>query len=508
MTKTHAPSARLFDCLLLALMVAHNALGQQPPPSQPLGSGMTIEELQAKSQQRAPMSAPETDAGKKVPILKPANEPNSRFQYRCYPSPRQIRVGTAGVHFARAAMLFQLQPVEFRSRWTANVEMRDWTEWNVQEVESMLETFAPVLRELDELAHCDDLRWNLRTPDLNSSEAYSILLPEVQQARQLARLLHCDSIIHAKKGRIARSFQSLQAGFRLAEFALHGDTILQHLVALSIFGSMHSAVLACIEIEAFPNAYWALATVPESTLIGMHRAIDYEVSAVEEVLPALFLADRQDIDDAEWERLWRQSRKQFQQTAAEGSSNPLLMLAAVDMDEARKRLKQSGWTEERLNTLPKWRLLAIDMLHDFRIATDQRQGRALLENRVSTTWSDRLANATTKAPQETSLSPGNLFAEQYQPAVDLALSAHRTCQQRHRMLMTMEAIRMHAAAHGGKPPSHLQELDVVPPLLDPSTGNDFEYQVQPLDVGYAVTLSGAVVAAGKMPTKIEFQLAR
>jgi hypothetical protein len=44
------------------------------------------------------------------------------------------------------------------------------------------------------------------------------------------------------------------------------------------------------------------------------------------------------------------------------------------------------------------------------------------------------------------------------------------------VLRAIEALRLHAAAHGGQLPDKLDEVKIVPVLDDPGTGEPFEYQ--------------------------------
>jgi hypothetical protein len=43
-------------------------------------------------------------------------------------------------------------------------------------------------------------------------------------------------------------------------------------------------------------------------------------------------------------------------------------------------------------------------------------------------------------------------------------------------LRAIEALRMHAAVHGGQLPNKLHEVTIVPVPNDPGTGQPFEYQ--------------------------------
>jgi hypothetical protein len=45
-------------------------------------------------------------------------------------------------------------------------------------------------------------------------------------------------------------------------------------------------------------------------------------------------------------------------------------------------------------------------------------------------------------------------------------------------LRVIEAVRMYAASHAGRPPKALSDIDRVPVPLNPATGKPFEYRLE------------------------------
>jgi hypothetical protein len=68
--------------------------------------------------------------------------------------------------------------------------------------------------------------------------------------------------------------------------------------------------------------------------------------------------------------------------------------------------------------------------------------------------------------------------------------------QRIALLRCIEAIRMHAAEHGGQPPETLAAVKIVPLPLDPMTGQPFSYAVK----GKEITLQAAPAEKDAKPS--------
>jgi hypothetical protein len=92
-------------------------------------------------------------------------------------------------------------------------------------------------------------------------------------------------------------------------------------------------------------------------------------------------------------------------------------------------------------------------------------------------------------------SPLALFA-QLQPVVSTAMGAEVRTDRRVAALRVVEALRMQAAADGGKLPESLSQVTVVPIPDDPATGKPFAYR---LGDGAAILEAGPEGIKGKAP---------
>ncbi len=72
-----------------------------------------------------------------------------------------------------------------------------------------------------------------------------------------------------------------------------------------------------------------------------------------------------------------------------------------------------------------------------------------------------------------------VLAHQVVPALQRVLQSQARLDRRIALLRTIEALRLHAAAHGGKLPDSLDDLRDVPLPADPFTGKAFFYTRRP-----------------------------
>jgi hypothetical protein len=64
------------------------------------------------------------------------------------------------------------------------------------------------------------------------------------------------------------------------------------------------------------------------------------------------------------------------------------------------------------------------------------------------------------------------------PAVHSAMAAEVRLQTRFAAIQTIEALRMHAAAHDGQLPKALADVTIVPVPLNPATDKPFPYELK------------------------------
>jgi len=80
------------------------------------------------------------------------------------------------------------------------------------------------------------------------------------------------------------------------------------------------------------------------------------------------------------------------------------------------------------------------------------------------------------------------------PAVEKVFEARTRLDRKVALLRCVEAVRLYAAAHDGKPPAALADIKEVPVPADPLTGKPFDYKAD----GDQATLT-ARPPAGQQP---------
>jgi hypothetical protein len=230
--------------------------------------------------------------------------------------------------------------------------------------------------------------------------------------------------------------------------------------------------------------YWALAVIPRP-LIDTRKGYEFEHELTELQFPDLADLDRprsaQDWDAA-FSRVLTSVRTEFKRLA-EGSKNvkpPKPGNApndpsskSPDLPAARKYLAEVvGMSAARIDAMPPAEVLLRYMLHLHHELRDELfkcvyvpfpQSRRLVQE----------AEARLKSAPDT--EAGHI-ATMLLPAILKVQLAQVRLERKLAALRTIEALRMHAAAHGGRLPDKLDEVTIVPVPNDPGTGRPFEYQ--------------------------------
>ena len=86
-----------------------------------------------------------------------------------------------------------------------------------------------------------------------------------------------------------------------------------------------------------------------------------------------------------------------------------------------------------------------------------------------------LFNDAFKRLHEAPVTEGHLIGRLLLPALNRVMSSQARLERHLAALRTIEALRMHAAAHDGRLPDKLSDVTEVPLPTDPGTGRPFEY---------------------------------
>lgn len=479
----------------------------------PLGSTRTAEEIQDGAKQ-SPISAKpvgEMDGKeKKVVVLHMEGEAEPAFRYRFYPNARELKGSEGSVFFARATLQYQMLGKDTLTDWMQL--QKEWDEnQDYARLREMLKRFEGPRHELRRMAYSRQLRWDLHLEEMYGTELWKLMLHEMQVARDLARVLRFTALEQIERGDFEGMSETLTVGFRLAQVVGTGRTVVEQLVGIAIQGMMYEVVWDAIQQDS-PNFYWALGAMPE--IVDLKDSVQFELESVCRALPILNLSTAENANDYDWKKLWGDSVEAAKELEALGIQSELLvssmsMTLLGGSGEARKQLKRLGYGDEELDGMPEERVIALATRMEIETLGGEAMKGACLNRLAAGSWQDRFSNRFDEALRK--LGPMKLsgaIASLLMPAISQACMAEMRIRMVRARLMTVEAIRMHAASQGGRVPKSLQELSVVPAIEDPYTGQEFGYSTTPGEDRTLVTIrSGAPVQLTEYHV-LTFQLAR
>lgn len=422
--------------------------------------------------------------------LTPAAEPTPAFKVRFWLPPIERRPGDVKTHVDRVIMMYLQHPQRKEldeeymqislSLPDERISQPYLNEAMQPRVRAYLSKQAEVLKQLHYALSLDTVRSDYALRDMRGSDFLSYNLADIQNLRNMARLIQLECQLAVADERYEKALALLRDGYRIAELALRsGDgTIVSQLVSIAIVGLMNSEVEALAQQVGSPNLYWALASLPSEQLFSLRNAFDGEaVGTVNMLFP--WGIQQAASSEAEAEKRLGELIEQVKRSVDGGSedfdpaeySQRQLMAALAAMvfaDRAHQQLNQPQlgncqavleWAQSDFVRLRddifKWMLLPV-------------QERVVYEERVD----ESIGSLGVGVPD----SPAKALAGLIIPAVQAADAAVQRSQRHHALLVTLEALRAYAAEHNGELPESLVDLRPLPAWSDPTTGEPFIYR--------------------------------
>lgn len=425
----------------------------------------------------------------KVLEVDPAPEPTPALRYRLVPMSSELTPGDAA-------------PVYLRQRHETRDEAwqplaRDSVAWlelpfetfPAADARRLVDAWGSRLRQLDIAARRSTCDWGY--PILEQrKEIIEILLPDAQDLRNWVRLLSLKARVEIREGRLDDAVRTLQTGMAMGRHLGSGPFLVNGLVGIASCNSMLDRVEEFIGRPGAPNLYWALSVVPVPA-VSLRDAYEMEQRLGENLVPALAELDGEHTA-AEWDVLlasmYRDLRDLGQRLLGESPDDPALKEAlAMDIDAFRAKFASEAraWlASTREAEASDAEALARYLAFRYRKMRDAAFRASYLPYGAAKALRDR-QQAELKAEKG---GPVTVLAA-VMPAIEAAGRAPVRLDRRVAALRVVEAIRMHAAAHDGKLPSTLDEIDIVPVPVDPATNEPF---------AYAVDDEGASLSAGRI----------
>ncbi|WP_165222277.1 hypothetical protein [Aquisphaera insulae] len=343
--------------------------------------------------------------------------------------------------------------------------------------------------------------------DEQRTNAIDIALYDIESLRTWGSVIALKAHVEIAEGRFVDAERTLETGFAFGRHVGAGPFMINALVGMAIERSMLDRVDEWVQKPGSPNLYWALTALPHP-LVSVREAMEQERLLPENMVPELGDAEAPRSPGA-WtllvESMYRRMRQLSERTAPSAELKESLPADLGEykrqhLETFRKQLVASGsYTDETVRTISDDEVTARAIVLGYRTQWDTAFKAIYLPFPDGNHFQPELDGAYQVAKR----GPFAVFSW-FLPSLWSARIAETRLDRQVAQLRIVEAIRLHAAAHGGSLPKSLDEVREVPLPVDPSTGGSFSLKedgdrllIAPLKAGvmfqpdYAVTLRKA-----------------
>lgn len=324
---------------------------------------------------------------------------------------------------------------------------------------------------------CD---WGHHIDELRGLEIFTTLLPEAQESRSLVRALMLRARVAVADGDYQRAITELRMAYQLARHTAQAPFLVSCLVGAAEANLANGEAIELIAAKGSPNLYWALAELPRP-FISMVPSIRFEMSLGPRTFPFLLDAETTEHSPEEWARLLTVGFQDAQQAINNGTHVDDLMaqagiagMAIVIYPAAKERLIASGMDAARVEQMPVGQVIAIDAAREYRRIGDEVEKQWYLPYQAAKEREKEMDALFQGAKLPGGF--GRVLAGLLMPAVNTVRMAQMRLDWQLNAIQAVEAIRMHAAAHGTLPAT-LEEITIVPAPLNPVTEKPYQYRL-------------------------------
>jgi hypothetical protein len=324
------------------------------------------------------------------------------------------------------------------------------------------------LRQADWAARLDKPDWQI-LPQLKR-DGINLLIPDVQQMRMLANALKVRFRGEVAAHRFDDACRTAKTLFAMSRHLSEHPTFIGDLVGIAIAYVALGPLEEMLEQPGCPNLYWALTYLP-TPLVPLDKGAEGERVWIEPEFRDL--SETSPMSAEQLKKAIAHFDQLLKLAASEGQPVKSAMQAWLDArtkDEAvvraaRRNLIDHGLTEELVQRFPAEQVLLLEQKQ--LCAARQDEVLKLVHLPV---WQVEVLDPHVRWKKEPilfDLSPAILKVRRAQGRLD----------QRIALLRHVEALRLYAAAHGGRLPEKLADVTEVPLPDDPFTGKPFHYHL-------------------------------
>jgi hypothetical protein len=344
------------------------------------------------------------------------------------------------------------------------------------------------LRQADWAARMESLDWQ----SLGSIQGGGIEGPpsEVGPIQVLAKALHVRFRAEVAERNFDKAVGTAKTMFALSRHLGEHPTEVANLVGLWVAHLGLNALEEMVQQAKCPNLYWALTDLP-SPLVDLRKGVQGEQFMVAAEMRVI--RGDSPMTEAELEGLISRLSGVISFTREQSGQPPRSVRAALralakdpeSLGAARRRLIDSGCTEEAAGKFPPLQIVLLDQKRRHEIERDER-----LKLLCVPVWQAAYAEPAGKSVGGVKWPLADLL-----PNIEKLRAEQAELERQVALLRYVEAVRLHAAGHDGMPAARLADI-AVPLPLDPVTGKPFGYSV---DGTTAHISTDSLPATGKGP---------
>jgi hypothetical protein len=407
--------------------------------------------------------------------LHPAAPVSPALRYRLLPELIEQKPGNAAEHYKKAVPLLKITADDSK-------QLEEWEKLPLdrlpcEEARRLLAGYKEALDLIDRGARCEYCDWGL-TERLRLS-GVAALLPELQPMRESARLLAMRARVEIAEGKFDQAVRTLRTGLALARHVGESATLISCLVGNAIANVMANEIDRFVQQPGAPNLYWPLTDLPRP-LLDLRPALEGERVMAYGTFPGMadVLADRNAGPLSE-EKVSQFSKTFF----ALEDNKPLRLKVTLTLrmqrrhEAAKRALVAAGRPRELVEKMPHVQVAVMDsMLQYDRLYEEALKWQTFpyAESLPHLRQREEREKAEMKATEGV---PVLNLAGLLLPAIRKVYAARARIDRKYATLRCVEAVRLYAAAHGGKLPPTLGDVKEVPVPDNPMTGKPFEYKI-------------------------------
>jgi hypothetical protein len=319
---------------------------------------------------------------------------------------------------------------------------------------------------------CD---WQL---PMREGNAFSILIPELQQLRTYARLLAAKAHLEIAEGKYDEAMETLQTGFALARDAAKGPTLIHALVGNACAALMAEQVEKLVQRPDAPNLYWALSALPQP-LIDFRPGLEAESTGLFLEFPDLREVDKKDLAPQQWTKLLDKTVHGLTGLGLGGeipADVPAAALALQGYPVAKQYLIEHGRPAAEVEAMPVAKVILIYSVQRYQELHDETFKAIFLpyaDGRKSLQQGEKTLRIAVGEHAE--VIP---LAAMLLPAIIKTKTAETRMEWIVARLRIFEALRIYAAGHEGKLPDQLEDITEAPIPRNPFDDKPFLYHCE------------------------------